>query len=97
MTKRSWKRTPNIKPGERPENKYKFSSHLKEIGDFIETYPLPFEDRKKLKYAALIWAYRKKYVVKTETVYDGGTCVRITLVSKRRPSRYDANRRKTGR
>lgn len=67
------------------KNVYGFSFHLKKVGDFVETFALPFEDRLRIHKAAHIWAYRKKYKVTTETVGTlGGRGIRITLVSKYR-------------
>ena len=83
-----WKRNPNTGPGRRVGNKYQFSTHLKKVGDYIETHPLTREDADKIIYAAHIWAYRKHCRVNTcKYYYPDGIAVRITVTSHTRKER----------
>lgn len=63
------------------DKKYGFSDHLKEVGDWVETYPLSDKDLYRICKAAHAWAYRKDKTVKVTTVYTvEGKCSRITLM-----------------
>lgn len=67
------------------KNKYNFSFHLREVGDWIESGPLSFEERRLVTDAVVIWAYRHKYQVKVRTVgVLGGRGIHITLTAKYR-------------
>lgn len=46
-----------------PSNKYFFSKHLVYIGDWVRTYPLSKQDRKKFSDAAHDWAWNKGWRV----------------------------------
>lgn len=83
--KTEWARKPNCVPGTGAGNKYDFTTHLKKVGDFIETYPMPYEDVMKVKYAAYIWAYRHKCRVRTEIMYyNEGWALHIEITNHRR-------------
>jgi hypothetical protein len=76
-----WTRKKNFLPGGIPIKVYEFSTHLKKVGDFVETYPNTLQDRRRIKKAAHFWAYTHNKVVKTETLWvGGGKGMRITLV-----------------
>ena len=84
--KKSWVRKSNYIPEERRMgNKYNFSFHLQEVGDWVETFPMSFYDRMQMNKAAHIWAYRKKWSVSAEQVaVPDGIGMRITLTKKYR-------------
>lgn len=91
--KTNWVRKSNCQPGpgQQPGNKYNFSSYLKQIGDFVETMPMTREECEKVRYAVLIWAYRKHCRVKTEKIYYAdGDSLRIEVVSHTRKERRNA-------
>lgn len=83
---KSWKRANNFDYVHRKmKDKYNFSLHLRMVGDWVETGPLSLEDRKRIVKAAHIWAYRKKYQVKTEVIgADDGFGIKIYLKAKYR-------------
>lgn len=92
-----WKRTPNFLPDGTPIKVYGFSEHLKEVGDCLETFPLPVSERRKFLKAAHIWAYRKGYTVKVESVgYILERCMRVTLIKKYRQSKLRLETQKMG-
>lgn len=74
-----------------PENKYNFSRYLTEIGDWVETHPIPLDQVLKLKYAIYAWAWYHKLKVKTKRIPagDGKYRYRMTLVKKVRFRDYE--------
>lgn len=89
-TGKKWLR-PTEKTKQFPTNKYHFSQHLTQVGDWIETDPVTRSDVKKLNKAAHFWAWQHK--CRVSVVYypapDDMCVVRITLVSKHRYRDYD--------
>ena len=88
--KNDWKRVSNCPGGKgtQPNNKYNFSTYLKKVGDFIESYPMSREDMNKMFFASHIWAYRKHCRIKTERVYYAdGIALRIEVISNTRKER----------
>jgi len=89
--KKSWARVSNCPggPGTQPGNKYDFSTHLRKVGDFVETYAFPTQHEAwKVAWAAHIWAYRKHCRVKCWLIYypDGyGMHVEVSSHTRRKP------------
>ena len=82
---KTWLRWSQIN-GSFAENKYHFTTHLKRIGDYVETKPITQADYIRIKDAAKAWAYRKGKRIKTEKfrLPDKMCKVRVTLVSHHR-------------
>lgn len=74
-----------------PKNKYHFSSHLTNIGDWIETDPMSKEDRERIKKAVNFWAWHHNVRISFRSWPTSPTtwAVRITLVGKGRIRLYD--------
>ncbi len=74
-----------------PSNKYRFSENLVDVGDFVETFPMPYEDCQRIQDAAHAWAWQHKYRVTTRCLpaREGGYFIRITLTSKVRVRDYN--------
>ena len=81
---RTWVRKSNFnKETNRVNNKYNFTHHLREVGDWVETFPMTMLERRQIYKAAHIWAYRKGYTIGVETVgMPGGLGIRLTLEKK---------------
>jgi hypothetical protein len=73
-----------------PKPKYGFTTHLKHIGDEVETFPMTKDDVERIKYAAFFWAWNKNYKIKFKRVRAAKDMwtVRITLVQKHRLRDY---------
>lgn len=83
--KNSWKRRNNIDEAGKPKEKYSFSTHLRHVGDWVETPPLSQEQYLKLKYAAYDWAYWHRCKVSVKKIpVPGGIGVRVTVVANHR-------------
>jgi hypothetical protein len=67
------------------EDKYQFSKYLTDVGDYVETFPMPVEDQVRMRYAAHRWAYDRKWTISFRRYWrpDGRVC-RVTLVKKHR-------------
>ncbi len=88
--KKSWLRPTQITK-KWPENKYGFSENLKEVGDYVETFPIPYEDCVKIRKAAHLWAWFHKYRVVTKCIKQWETglyYIRVTLTAKVRIRDY---------
>lgn len=87
--KKTWLRPTQVSK-EFPKDKYHFSQHLENIGDYIETNPAPFEDIERLRKAATAWSWFHKVRVlfKRYRKFNGEYILRITLVSKHRLRDY---------
>ena len=70
-----------------PENKYHFSTHLTQVGDWVETSPFTNKQEAiNVRKAAHFWAWYHKCRVNAE-VYDFGEgkwVARVKLISKHR-------------
>jgi hypothetical protein len=77
-----WARKKSFLPGGIPIKRYEFSTHLKKVGDFVETHVIPtYEERFKIMKAAHWWAWAHNRVVQCRTVWaGGGKGLRITLM-----------------
>jgi hypothetical protein len=62
---KGWKRWVEENP-HWPEDKYGFTENLRDVGDYVETYPMPQADAHRLRYAAHQWAYRHDVRVRVE-------------------------------
>lgn len=73
-----------------PTKKYDFSTHLTQVGDWVETESLNAKERKNFVDAAWAWAWNKGYTVKTSSqpAPEGGWYVKATLVKKHRYRDY---------
>lgn len=66
-TKKTWERWTQ-KTKQFPENKYNFSVHLTEVGDWVQTHPLTREEKDKITKAARFWAWYHDVSIKHEEV-----------------------------
>jgi hypothetical protein len=84
-TSRSNRKTPN-----NPRYKYNFKENLKDVGDYIETFPLSEKDAFNFKIAADMWSWRNAvtFQVNGYRQADGTRIVRVTLVKKHRERDY---------
>lgn len=82
---KQWKRWVEVDP-HFPKPKYNFTTHLKRIGDYVETYPLDYADRIRIRDAAKFWAWHHKKRVSIRSIPDGTAKwrMRITLISHTR-------------
>lgn len=85
---KAWKRWVEI-DRHFPKPKYNFSKLLRQVGDYVETYPMNNEDRVKIKDAAKFWAYHHKKRVRIKWIpdYQGDMPMwrtRVTLISNHR-------------
>ena len=79
-----WER-PTEKAKAFPKDKYGFTKHLTNAGDWVETDVLYGKEVKNIIDAAHAWAWFHKYTVKCNSfLFKDGKCVRITLVKKHR-------------
>lgn len=88
--KKSWLR-PTQLTKKFPQNKYQFDEYLKEINDYVETYPISLEDLQRFTKAAHHWAWYKKYRVRVESIKHWETglyTARCTLTHKVRIRDY---------
>ena len=69
-----------------PKNKYNFTEHLRNIGDSVTTYPLDYDDYRKILDAAKFWAWKHECRVKCRSfrTNDMKYEVTVTLISKHR-------------
>jgi hypothetical protein len=88
-SKKTWIRATQI-TGEFPENKYSFSQHLKERGDYVITGPISKQDFNRLKWAAHHWAYHHECRIKMKChrQLDGMCKGQVTLVDLNRIRDY---------
>jgi hypothetical protein len=86
--RKQWTRATQI-TGEFPEDKYGFSLHLKNIGDYVMTHPMDRYDAIKMKWAAHQWAFRNKKRVSFRLCrrHDGYSA-QITLTDTKRVRDY---------
>lgn len=77
-TKKIWTRAVE-KTGKFPENKYGFIHHLKNVGDFIVSHPMPLKDFNKIKYAAYSWAYEHKCRIITRRIRTSDDMYKIYI------------------
>lgn len=93
MTKK-WERWTQ-KTKEFPKPKYNFTTHLVDVGDWVQTHPLSFEDYVRIKDAAKFWAWHHgvRVAVTSAKVEDDKRLVTVRLISKTRkredPTVYD--------
>lgn len=82
-SKKSWLR-PTQLTKKFPSNKYGFSQNLKEIGDFVETFPMTFKECCTLQKAAHNWAWFHGVVATTRILRAGNGLytIRVTLTAK---------------
>lgn len=73
-----------------PTNKYSFSTHLTQIGDWVETDSLHGKEVKNIIDAAHAWAWFHGITIRCKSTLasDGGKHVRITLTKKHRYRDY---------
>ena len=85
---KKWKRYYEVL-GKFAENKYNFTEHLQNPGDYVETYPLEWKDQKRIIDAASAWSWEHQYTVKCQRVKrPDGTCVRVMLINKHKVRDY---------
>ncbi len=51
-----------------PSNKYSFSEHLQQVGDWVRTGPLSAKDLKRFRDAAYDWAWQRKWRVTCKSI-----------------------------
>lgn len=88
-SKKHWLRPTQITK-KFPSNKYGFSENLKEVGDFVETFPMTFKECYTLQKAAHNWAWYKGCVARTKILRaeDGLYVIRVTLDAKVRSREF---------
>lgn len=86
---KTWTRATQI-TGKFPEDKYGFTQHLKQVGDYVMTYPMAKEDAVRVKWAAHQWAYRHECRVSHSLIRRTGGLysARVMLVDKNRIRDY---------
>ena len=89
MTQKTWLRPTQISRTF-PPNKYGFTHHLRQIGDWVETQPLDDKGYNNINDAAHFWAWRRgwRVTVLTQPDGEGKKIVRITLIAKHRERDY---------
>jgi hypothetical protein len=63
-SKKRWNSATETSPAFFPKNKYNFNTYLVNVGDFVRTHPMSYEDRFRFKRAAYDWAWHKRYKVR---------------------------------
>ena len=89
-SKKSWLR-PTQLTKKFPQNKYRFDEVLKNVGDYVETYPMSLADYERFNKAAHHWAWYRGYRVSVKTIKhheDQTYTVICTLTSKVRIRDY---------
>lgn len=95
MTHRRWTEKSPSKEAHFPTPKYNFTIHLRELGDWVQTNPIPYADYIKIKDAAKFWAWRHdvRVTIRSAKVGDDQYIVTVRLVSLTRkrqdPTVYD--------
>lgn len=98
MTHRRWTEKSPSKAAHFPSNKYNFTTHLNQVGDWVQTHPISRDEYIKIKDAAKFWAWNHGVRVKVQSnkVGDDKYTVTIRLVSLTRkredPTVYDVYR-----
>jgi hypothetical protein len=70
-------------------NKYSFSEYLVNVGDFVQTEPLPKREAYNIYIAAHMWAWDRSCRVAVESYpVDDNRVVRIKLISNHRERDY---------
>lgn len=88
MAKKTWLRWTQTSR-EFPKSKYNFTQHLRKVGDYVVTEPLPNSEYQKIKHAAKFWAWYHGVMIKTEktNLRNGTFIIKIQLISRKRVPR----------